>query len=654
VEPIVEPILTPAARPPAAARANSALGARDVVTPTLLIVHLESALEAPGRDATFRVQHPCRALGELDHVAVVSGSLLSPALLASGLLDEADVLVLGEAADPDLLPVIEARRRRQRLTIFEVRTHLQAPPARARASERARDLLMRSMPPHLARHADGAQFASPALEARFRHLNARRAVFPSHLWEAPAPPAPRRRLAGRFVIGWGGGVAHTEDLLAAAPALRAVVERHPQVELAFMGEAAMADALAGAGGPLSSLDPARVTFVAPGGADDYAAFLSTLDVGIAPLQPTEVNRCRSDARFLEYAAHGVLAVCADQEPYRDAVRAAETGLLFHDAAALEAALERALAEPELTAAVVARAARESGETRLERTHVGARLAFYLETATQLGLRLAPSPREAFAGLEGAAAPSFAGSRYVALDDDEPSALLKAGLAARRAGRLDEARRCFEEARRAAPHAYMPELLLGEIEEDPVRAIEAFARAEQLNPRSCLAPFLMGLRLGYAGAGDQAAAPLLRARAIAPTFGAPQERLGELAEAAGRIDEACRLYEEAALQNPDYALPVTRLAQAAVREGRVDKAVGLLEQSLAGDPDLWLTNLVVGRAYLEQRRFHQARVHLRRALDEADDRASVLTELAKAEVGLGDLDAARALLQEARYDDSPQG
>ena len=74
---------------------------------------------------------------------------------------------------------------------------------------------------------------------------------------------------------------------------------------------------------------------------------------------------------------------------------------------------------------------------------------------------------------------------------------------------------------------------------------------------------------------------------------------------------------------------------------------MLERSLQDDPDLSLTNFLIGRAYVELRRYHQARVHLLRAVDGALDRAAVLTELAKAEMGLGNLDAARNTLEEAR-------
>jgi tetratricopeptide (TPR) repeat protein len=605
-------------------------GAAPAPAPTLLVVHVTSALDPPSRDAIYRTRQPCDALGGLEHVAVVSGSLRSPALTASGLLDAADVLVLSDVADPDLLPVIDARRRARRLTVYEVNGHLLSPPPGAPTEARARDILTRSLPLHLARHADALQFATPALETRFAFLGERRAVFPSQRAEAPpASFAPRR--PDRVVLGWGGGRAHADDLSAVAPALARVLARHPEVDLALMGDERLREVWGG-------LPPGRLSVRPPGGHAEYERFLDDLDVGLAPLQPTDFNRCRSDVRFLEYAAHGVLAVCADLEPYRDAVRGGETGFLFRDGLELETVLDRILAEPERRAAVVARAARAVAEERLERPHAGARLAFYLATASQAGCPLAPGPAPpAFDALAGERTP---GARHVALDG-EVERRLAAGLEARRAGDLGEARRLFTEAGRLAPGAYLPALLLGETEEDPALSIEALARAAELNPRSCLAPHLLGLRLGLAGAPDEAAAWFERARAVAPSYGAPQERLGERAEAAGRLADAATLYEEAALANAAFALPVIRLAAAATRGGRVDKAVALLARSLAADPELWLTNLALGSAYVAQRRFHEARVHLERALDGAEDRAAVLAELARAEIGLGNLEAARA-------------
>jgi tetratricopeptide (TPR) repeat protein/glycosyltransferase involved in cell wall biosynthesis len=619
----------------------------------LLLVHIEPSGQPAARDDRYRTEQPCRALGELGHVSVVSGSMHSPALIESGLLDEADILVLCEASDPDLLPVIESRRRQQRLTAYEINSHLLSPPAESRTAPRARDLVARSLPQQLGRHADCLQLATPALDARFAALNSRRAVFPSQLWEAP-PREPRPGRPG-VVIGWGGSRAHVDDLRWVIPALRGVLERHPEVHLTVMGDPGLGEVLAvGEPGDADAdvdvgLPPGRVTLVPAGTPSDYQAFLANVDIGLAPLLPTEFNRCRSDVRFLEYAAAGTLAVCSDLEPYRGVVRPGQTGFLFRDVAELETVLERALAEPELRGPVAARAALYATSERLERNRIGDRLAFYLAVATQLGLKMTPRPTldETLFATAAETSRAFEGSRYFALGQAPIERLLAAGVACRGDGRVDEARRLFNDARRQAPRSYVPELLLGQTETDPILATEALERACELNPRSCEAAFLLGLHLQGLGAPDRAAAAFQRARAIAPTFGAPQEKLGELAEQAGRIEEACQLYEEAALQNSAFALPVVRLANAAAREGRMDKAVGLLERTLEGDPGLWLTNFVIGRAYLELRRFHQARVHLQQALDGADDRSAVLKEIAKAEVGLGNLEAARTALVEAK-------
>jgi hypothetical protein len=362
-------------------------------------------------------------------------------------------------------------------------------------------------------------------------------------------------------------------------------------------------------------------------------------------------------RFIEYAAHGVLAICADLEPYRAAVRPGQTGFLFRDAAELETVIERALAEPEVRAAIPERAARAVGE-RLERLHAASRLGFYLSLGAQLGIRLgAGSATRAFPSSDLAeprnAARVFPGSRYLALGTGKVERLLTEGWQARAGGDSTEACRAFEEAERLAPESHLPPLLLGMTSPDTGCALAALERAEVRHPLSCRAPYLRGLRLLEYGDPSAATAAFERARAIAPGFGAPQERLGALAEAAGRSAEAAHYYEEAALQNGTFALPIARLAAIARRDGRLDKAVALLERSLGDDPDLGLTNFLAGRAYVELKRYHQARVHLRRALAwteaarraggpareplvaGAEDRAAILSELGRAEAELGE-------------------
>jgi len=445
------------------------------------------------------------------------------------------------------------------------------------------------------------------------------------------------------VIGWGGSRAHRDDLRAVIPALAGILERHPEVELAVMTEAELRPVF-------EALPAERVSFTPWGALASYYRFLEGVDIGIAPMAPTAFNRCQGDTRFMEYAAYGVLAVCADLEPYRDVVRPGETGYLFADAAELETVLERALSEGEVRAAIPARAARYAASERSERRHAARRLGFYLSVAAQIGFDIKGRKRQDFPPPElrdeRHAAMTFPDSRYFMLGAGEVERLLEEGQRHKQAGALAEARRCFLAAGRLAPRSHLPPLLLGGVEA-PAAAIEALTRAEALNPASCHAAYLRGVRLLEVGDAADAGAAFERARSIAPWFGAPQERLGMLAEAAGNIDDACRLFEEAALQNPTFALPIAHLAAIAQRTGKIDKAIGLLEKSLGDDPDLSLTNFMIGRAYVELHRYHQARVHLLRAIDGAEDRPAVFTALAAAERGLGNHDAAKMALEGAR-------
>jgi tetratricopeptide (TPR) repeat protein/glycosyltransferase involved in cell wall biosynthesis len=610
--------------------------------PALLVVQIGPPESLDRGPAIHRTLQPCRALGELPEVTVVSGFTLSPAIYSAGLLLAADVLVLRDVSDPDLLPVIVARRRLGRLTAYEIGCQFLALSGGDEAPAGQTDLVTRSLVPQLARQADCLQLATSALETQYAALNPLRAVFPSQLWDPPGPSAAR--LADRVVIGWAGARAERNDLLMALPALAGVMERHPEVRVAILGDPELRETL-------SPLPVARVSFVPAGSLERTHRFLDGIDIGIAPLAPTPFNRCSEDLRFIDYAARGVLAVCADLEPYRAVVRPGQTGFLFQDGAELETVLERVLAEPELRAAIVARAAGYATE-RLERRHAGERLGFYLSAAAQMGVRLgggqgaAPSfPPPELAGEEQAAR-LFPGTRYLALGAGKVERLLVEGLRQAREGDTAQSCRTFEAAERLAPDSHLPPLLLG-MTASGETAIGALARAEARNPLSCQAAYRLGERLLERGDEAGAVAAFERARVIAPGFGAPQERLGALAEASGRIEDACRLYEEAAMQNGAFALPIARLATLAQRDGRIDKAVGLLERSLVDDPELWLTNFLVGRCYVELKRFHQARVHLRRALEGSQDRAAVLTELAKAEAGLGNADAARETLEEIR-------
>ena len=607
----------------------------------MLILHLESPNRGRQGDHIYRTSQPCRALGELEDVTVVSGSLLTPAVHA--LFDEADVLVLCDVVDADFLPIIEARRRRRRLTVYEINDHFLAPQPWNPTAYLAANLISRSLSSQLARQSDCLQLTVESLDRRFGHLNPRRAIFANQLWDAPAAASAARPAPDRLRLGWGGSVGHREDIKWIIPVLRGTLSRHPEVTLAIMGDASLRDLFAW-------VPRGQFEFTFGGSIDAYRDFVGGLQIGLGPLLPTEFNRCRSDVKFLEYTAGGALTIGSDLEPYRASIRDGENGLLFGELEQLDAAIERALQRPAERLAMVLTATQELAAGRLERGHARDRLGFYLSMAASLAFERGarnPTPVEGTVAEPQPGARTFEGSRYFAFGEGEVERLLYEGLVLQQAGIAEEARRRFAEAVRLEPGFYLAHMFLAGVEGAPEVALRGLRRAEELSPRSCNVSFLIGANLEASGDLEGAAQAFERCRAIAPSFGAAQCRLGELAERAGRLEDACRLYEDGALRNSSLALPVARLATIALGNGQLQKAVGLLEQSLQHDADLWLTNLLIGRAYVDLKHFRQARLHLLRALDTAPERGAVLAQLAKAEIGLGNIDAARGALEELK-------
>ncbi|MFP5222919.1 MAG: glycosyl transferase family 1 [Acidobacteriota bacterium] len=145
------------------------------------------------------------------------------------------------------------------------------------------------------------------------------AVLPNLLEERLWLCAPREReeaAAGAPVrVVFAGTPSHAGDVGRIAPALRRVKERCGSgVELVFLGCPAP-----------EGLEARELPF-----SEDYAAYARALknlapDIGLAPLEDTPFNRCKSAVKWLEYSALGAAGVYADLAPYAP-VRHGETGL----------------------------------------------------------------------------------------------------------------------------------------------------------------------------------------------------------------------------------------------------------------------------------------------------------------------------------------
>jgi tetratricopeptide (TPR) repeat protein len=321
-------------------------------------------------DNLYRLHQPAAALAAVPGVEVFEvhpqARHHDDAVLA------ADVVVFTMSLDVEVFRLIHQRRQMGRPSLCEVNDFLPDVqpwnPAHASWSDR-RSLFCFDQ---LIRRCDATQVTTEALGQRLADRARQIAVMPNQLEELPplrsfpdpAPPCAERPL----VIGWGGSFGHREDLRTIAPVLKAWLQRHRHVRRELMSDPLLAE-------PFAALDADRFRFTMAGSLQQYLDWLEGLDIGLAPLLPTEFNRCRSDVKFLEYASRSVVPVLQNLDPYR---HLAGTGaaLLFDNPDDLIQQLNRLVGQPTLRQTVATTAYALVDQERRLTQHVPARLTVY--------------------------------------------------------------------------------------------------------------------------------------------------------------------------------------------------------------------------------------------------------------------------------------
>ena len=339
------------------------LAAEDALEYDLLIVQVCEFLD--NGDGIHRFHGPSQALAELPGVCVIDIDLTHRLLLP--LVRQCDVLILA-VFDPDLAPLIELRRQQGQITVFEANDFYDDVHSWDPLATRWYDRSIQTTFRQGLERCDAVQTSMPELARRWRLKTSRPVrAFPNQLIDIP-PLRPAR--TGPLTIGWGGSPGHFADWYQLAPRLQAWLDRRPDVHLAVMNAEFARDFL--------RLPPERYRFVPFGSLQDYFRFLDSLDIGLAPLLPSDYNRCRSDVKFLEYASRGVAGIYADLEPYREAVIPGETGLLYLTEDELFTGLDRLVDDAPFRESLRARAYEEVARNRRLVNHIGDRLAFYQE------------------------------------------------------------------------------------------------------------------------------------------------------------------------------------------------------------------------------------------------------------------------------------
>ena len=175
---------------------------------------------------------------------------------------------------------------------------------------------------YLMQMADATWFATPTLAEAYRNHATNAEVMPG----AIDPRIWRNYRKKRSHIGFNkklrmvyiGTATHDQDFAIIAPALDEVAKLRPNsFELTIIDAGTRPNRRW-----LRNVSPPRTATAYP----RFARWLlqqPPWDVGLAPLADTPFNNCRSDIKFLEYTALGVVSVLSDCAPYR--ASAAESG-----------------------------------------------------------------------------------------------------------------------------------------------------------------------------------------------------------------------------------------------------------------------------------------------------------------------------------------
>jgi SAM-dependent methyltransferase len=184
------------------------------------------------------------------------------------------------------------------------------------------------------RAVHAVQTTTEPLADVLRRENPEVAVFPNGISRIPEPRnfADPNRLTLFF-----GGLNRERDWPPFLPALNAVA--------AMAGER-LHFRIVNDRGLFDALNTRHKSFTPLCDYDTYQDLLAQSEISFMPLQDTAFNRCKSDLKFVEAAAHRVAAL-ASPIVYGNTVQDGQTGLLFRDASELQQRLARLVANPDL-------------------------------------------------------------------------------------------------------------------------------------------------------------------------------------------------------------------------------------------------------------------------------------------------------------------
>jgi len=231
-----------------------------------------------------------------------------------------NLLILYRCLQGSTLSLVRLARANRIKVLYELDDDLLEPPEDESWGRRYRQGQVARIIGSFLTEADFVKAGSPELAHRLTERGYP-AVYQPYTAKVCEPSA--RGGAGRpYRVGYFGSPHHRRDIEAIFPALREIKEGfHEEVMFEFYGCFPE---------DWRSLKAETIPYE-----PDYELFLDALagrswDLGLAPLRRTSFNMAKSDGKFRDYTAAGILGVYSDLAPYRSEVIDGQNGWLAGD------------------------------------------------------------------------------------------------------------------------------------------------------------------------------------------------------------------------------------------------------------------------------------------------------------------------------------
>ncbi|MCG2808397.1 MAG: glycosyltransferase family 4 protein [Coriobacteriia bacterium] len=273
------------------------------------------------------------------------------------MLADLDVLIVVHNHRPGLLEVIKDMNKRGATTVFETdddywAIHPENPAASYWTAERLGEMN------RIVRECSVVTVSTEELAQVVRPMNANvrvlRNMLPDEHW-----PAERKlpNSGDDLVLGWAGSPSHVADMRIILPVMKQLLDEYPRLTVRL------------AGAPEQWSDPhPRIELVPWVKVEEYASVLQGFDIGVAPVQDTRFNRCKSDLKFVEYSIVGIPTVASQVQSYIGSIKPGVNGYLARNTKDWLKHLRRLIESPDLREQIASEA-HAYAQTRLMSTNV---------------------------------------------------------------------------------------------------------------------------------------------------------------------------------------------------------------------------------------------------------------------------------------------